>query len=343
MTPCQSQNATRPRCVRMLAQTVAVALALLPLARAADAPTIPGSVDVALPRYEPTGEMRGRLKSVGSDTMNKMMTLWFEAFMQMHPLVRVEIEGKGSSTAPPALIAGTCTFGVMSRPITEHEESVFRKRYDYAVTVIPVAVDMLTVFVHKDNPVSCITLPQLDGIFSEARLSGNGEKVSTWGQLGVNDAILGPAPIRAYGRNQASGTHAFFRERVLAGGRFNESVREQPSSAAVVASVAADRFAIGYSGFGYTTEAVRVVPLAAAAEQPCVSPSDGPDSTAARYPLTRFMYICANLAPDEPVEPLQREFLRFVLSQQGQAVVVRCGFLPIAAADVASVLAKLAP
>src|SRR5688572_22405204 len=138
-------------------------------------------VDPALPSYRPVSGISGNISSVGSDTLNNLMTYWAETFGRHYPNVKIQIEGKGSSTAPPALISGTAQLGPMSRPMKGSEIDQFEKKHGYKPTPIRTSVDALAVFVNKDNPITCLTLPQVDAIFSKSRRLGHREDVKTWG------------------------------------------------------------------------------------------------------------------------------------------------------------------
>ncbi|HEX9940657.1 MAG TPA: phosphate ABC transporter substrate-binding protein [Thermoanaerobaculia bacterium] len=295
-------------------------------------------VDPGIKAYQKTSGVSGNLGSVGSDTLNNLMTLWAEGFRREYPNVRIQIEGKGSSTAPPALIQGTSQLGPTSRTMKAEEIDAFEKKYGYKPTAFRVAVDGIGVFVNKDNPVKCLTLQQIDGIFSKGRACG-GKAVNTWGQAGVADGAWGKQPISLYGRNSASGTYGYFKEHALCKGDYKDTVKEQPGSASVVQGVTEDKFAVGYSGIGYKTSGVRAVPVAAKAGQ-CVD--DSPENvTSGKYPLSRFLYVYVNKAPNKPLDPMVREFVKYVLSQQGQQTVVKDGFIPLPAKIVQEELAKL--
>ncbi|MFQ5670717.1 MAG: PstS family phosphate ABC transporter substrate-binding protein [Acidobacteriota bacterium] len=291
-------------------------------------PAQPVQVDPNLPAYAPVQGVSGAVKSVGSDTMNNLMTLWAEKFTRLYPNVTVEIEGKGSSTAPPALIAGASNFGPMSRLMKNSETDAFQKRFGYRPTPVRVAIDMLAVYVHKDNPVASrgLSLEEVDAIFSSTRKGGHPEAILTWGQLGLTGEWA-DAPISLYGRNSASGTYGYFKKHALFKGDYKDSVKEQPGSASVVQAVAHDRFAIGYSGIGYRTADVAVVPLAGRAGQP-VLPEPANIST---YPLARYLQFYINLKPGNDLDPLRREFIKLVLSRTGQEVVLKDGYLPVSA------------
>jgi len=284
-------------------------------------------IDPELPVYRPVPGISGNLKSIGSDTLNNLMTLWSEGFQAIYPNVRIEIEGKGSSTAPPALIAGTSQFGPMSRPMNQREIDAFIQRFGYPPSAIRGAVDALAVYVHKDNPIECLTMQQVDAIFSKTRRGGHPTEINTWGQVGLTGEWAN-RPISLYGRNSASGTYGYFKEVALFNGDYRDSVKEQPGSSTVVQGVASDRFAIGYSGIGYRTADVRAVPLAARPGAPCFS-VDPENVYSGDYPISRFLYIYVNVNPNQPLDPLRREFIRFVYSRQGQEATVKDGYLPV--------------
>jgi phosphate transport system substrate-binding protein len=285
------------------------------------------SVDPALPTYSPVSGVSGNLKSIGSDSLNNLMTLWAEGYRTVYPNVQIEIEGAGSGTAPPALIQGTAQFGPMSRPMKSAEIQEFERRYGYAPTAIRGAVDALAVYVHKDNPIQCLSLQQVDAIFSKTRNGGHPQNITTWGQVG----LTGPwasRPISIYGRNSASGTYGYFKEVALFNGDYKDEVKEQPGSSTVVQGVASDIAGIGYSGVGYKTADVRSVPIKADADGGCFD-ALAEHAVSGDYPIARFLYIYVNKNPNEKLDPLRGEFIRFVYSRQGQEAVLRDGYFPV--------------
>lgn len=292
------------------------------------------AVDPQLPVYQPTQGISGNLKSVGSDTMNNLMTLWGESFRQYYPNVTIEIEGKGSSTAPPALIRGTASFGPMSRLMKPSEVDEFESAFGYKPTVLRTGIDMLAVFVHKDNPIAerGLTLEEVDAIFSKTRNGGH-PPIDTWGDLGLTGEWANK-PIGLYGRNSASGTYGYFKSNALFKGDYKDSVKEQPGSSAVVQGIASDKFAIGYSGIGYATADVKAVPLAkqGADLSDAVLPTF---ETVQDFPLSRFLYVYVNARPNSELDPVRREFVRFIYSRQGQESVIQDGYLPVSAAIAA--------
>lgn len=304
----------------------ALCLIALPVVLLGTCPASALEVDVKLSEYKPVSGVSGNIKSIGSDTLNNLMTLWSEGFRSVYPSVKIEIEGKGSSTAPPALIEGTAQFGPMSREMKAQEEETFEKKFGYKPAKARVAVDSLAVFVHKDNPIKCLTLQQLDAIFSKTRKGGAAADVTKWGDLGLKGEWA-DKPISLYGRNSASGTYGYFKEEALFKGDFKDTVKEQPGSSAVVQGVASDKYGIGYSGVGYKTADVRAVPLAVK-EGACFE-ATAENAYGGDYPLARFLYVYLNKNPNQPLDPARTEFIRYVYSKQGQQVVVKDGFYPI--------------
>ncbi|MGQ9630836.1 MAG: PstS family phosphate ABC transporter substrate-binding protein [bacterium] len=296
------------------------------------------SVDPRIPAYKRVSGIYGNLNSAGSDTMVNLMTLWAEGFRKHYGGVRVQVEGKGSSTAPPALIEGTAQFGPMSREMKSSEVDKFEAKYGFKPTKLRVAIDALAVYVNKDNPIKSLSFEELDGMFSKTHKSGHPD-VRTWGDLGLTGDWANK-PISLYGRNSASGTYAYFKEHALFKGDYKDTVKEQPGSASVVQGVAEDKYAIGYSGIGYKTSGVKIVPLS---EKKGGVAYEGTfeNAVSGKYPLSRFLYIYIVKEPGKPLAPLVREFLKFVLSREGQEVVVKDGFIPLSAELVEEELRKL--
>lgn len=286
-------------------------------------------VDAALPSYAKADGVSGNLNSIGSDTLNNLMTFWAEAFRKEYPSVNIQIEGKGSSTAPPALISGTAQLGPMSRMMKSEEKQKFEKKYGFEPTPIGVALDSLAVYVHKDNPVDSLTLQQVDAIFSKTRISGATAGINTWGKAGLTGSWSN-LPISLYGRNSASGTYAFFKEKGLFKGDYKDTVKEQPGSASVVMGVSGDKGGVGYSGIGYKTSGVKLVALSKSDSDEAYVPNYE-NVLSGKYPLGRMLYVYVVKKPGEDLDPLVREFLALVLSKEGQEIVVKDGYLPLPA------------
>lgn len=319
-------------------RTLILALAAL-TGLAASAQAI--KVDPKVTTYKKVSGISGNLSSVGSDTLNNLMAYWVEGFNKKYPNVKIQVEGKGSTTAPPALIESTSQLGPMSREMKNEEIDKFEKKFGYKPTKVAVAIDTLAVFVNKGNPIKSLTMQQVDAIFSKTRKGGHAKDIKTWGDLG----LAGDAATRTlslYGRNSASGTYGYFKEHALFKGDFKDTVKEQPGSSSVVQSIGSDRFAIGYSGIGYTTSGVRALPLADEKKNGGVAfAATYENALSGKYPLSRYLYVYVNKNPKKPLDPLTREFLKFALSREGQEIVVKDGFLPLTAKMEADELAKL--
>lgn len=296
-------------------------------------------VDQNIEHYKPVSGVSGTLNSIGSDTMNNLLTLWLEGFKKYYPNVNIQVEGKGSSTAPAALISGTAQLGPMSRPMKKEEIDKFEAKFGYKPTELRTSLDALAVYVNKDNPVKGLNMQQVDAIFSKTRRGGYKSDINRWGDLGLK-ADWTNRPLSLYGRNSASGTYGFFKENALFKGDFKDQVKEQPGSASVVQGVTEDRFAIGYSGIGYKTSGVLAVPLAKN-DKDTFHLADYENVLNGKYPLSRFLNVYINNPPNKPLEPLLKEFLKFVFSYEGQEVVIKDGYLPLPKKVVEIELKKL--
>ena len=314
------------------------ALALLVAAAAAGIARAEMQIEAGVKPYQKVSGVSGNLSSIGSDTLNNLMTFWAEKFKSFYPNVNIQIEGKGSATAPPALTEGTSQLGPMSREMKQEEMDGFERKHGYKPTNVKVAVDALAVFVNKDNPIKCLSLTQVDGAFSKTRNRG-GPEITTWGQLGLT-GDWAKRPVSLYGRNSASGTYGFFKEHTLKKGDYKDTVKEQPGSAAVVQGGTVDRFSMGYSGIGYATPGVRAVPLTDKDGGTCEE-ATAANAYSGKYPLARFLFVYFNKASNKPLDPLTAQFLRLVLSREGQEVVVKDGYYPLPAAIIEEQLKRL--
>lgn len=296
------------------------------------------SVDKGIPTYSKVGGVSGNLSSVGSDTLANLMTLWAEDFKRSYPNVNIQIQAAGSSTAPPALTEGTSNLGPMSRKMKDKELQAFEAKFGYKPTAVPVAIDALAVYVHKDNPIKGLTIPQVDAIFSSTRKCGAPNDVTNWGGVGLKGAWA-KRDIQLFGRNSVSGTYGYYKKKALCKGDYKNSVNEQPGSASVVQSVSTSINGIGYSGIGYKTASVRAVPLAK--KRGAFVEATPANAVAGKYPLSRFLYVYVNKKPNQPLPPLEREFIKLIMSQQGQNVVIKDGYIPLPAKVVKRYMKKL--
>ncbi len=290
---------------------------------------VPVSVDSSIPKYKKIKGVSGNINSIGSDTMNNLMALWCEGFAKYYPNVRCQIEGKGSSTAPPALIEGASAFGPMSRKMKSKEVDAFENAFGYKPLAVPTSIDTLAVYVNKDNPINCLSIKQVDAIFSKNRACGGSSNIENWGGAGLA-GNWSSKPISIYGRNSASGTYGYFKKKALCKGDYKDTVKEQPGSASVVQGITEDLNGIGYSGIGYLTSGVKAISLAKNPGDSCYAPNLE-NVVSKKYPLGRYLYLYVNKQPNKSLDPLRKEFLNYILSQEGQEIVIKDGYLPLTA------------
>lgn len=317
--------------MKLLRSVSLFVLAILPL--------LGQAAEAELPEYERTSGVSGNLSSTGSDTLANLMTLWTEAFKKEYPNVNIQVQAAGSSTAPPALTEGTSNFGPMSRQMKDKEIESFEARFGYKPTAIRVAVDALAVYVHKDNPIESLSIPQVDAIFSVTRRCGSTSDINTWGDTGLT-GNWGNRPVQLYGRNSVSGTYGYFKQVALCSGDFKNTVNEQPGSASVVQAIASSLNGIGYSGIGYITSGVKAIALAEEDGAEAI-PANAENVATGDYPLARYLYVYVNKKPDTPLPPLEQEFLKLVLSRGGQEIVAKDGYIPVSARIAGRELRKL--
>jgi len=303
-------------------------------------PVSAAGIDPNLPDYEKASGVSGNISSVGSDTLANLMTLWGEEFKRLYPNVNIQIQAAGSSTAPPALTEGTSNLGPMSRKMKDKELASFEKRFGYKPTGVPVAIDALAVYVHKDNPIKGLTIPQVDAIFSSTRKCRHKDDITRWGDVGLSGNWK-TKDIQLFGRNSVSGTYGYFKKKGLCKGDYKRTVNEQPGSASVVQSVGASLNGVGYSGIGYKTSNVRAVPLTKKSGSTKFVEATSENAVKGKYPLSRFLYVYINKAPNKALTPIEREFVKMVLSKRGQEVVVKDGYIPLPAKVVDKQLSKL--
>lgn len=296
------------------------------------------AVDKDVPHYQKVSGVSGNLSSAGSDTLANMMTFWAEEFKRIYPNINLQVQAAGSSTAPPALTEGTSNFGPMSRKMKSKELESFEKRYGYKPTAVPIAIDAMAIFAHKDNPIKGLNLEQVDAVFSSTRRCGAYADITRWGDLGLNGKWQNK-DIQLYGRNSVSGTYGYFKKKALCKGDFKNNVNEQPGSASVVQSISTSLNSLGYSGIGYKTSGVKIVPLSAQGNDFVEATIE--NAVNGSYPLSRFLYVYVNKHPNRPMSPKESEFIKLILSQTGQKIVEKDGYIPLPAVVIKNQLTAL--
>ena len=276
------------------------------------------------------------LTSVGSDSLGNLMLRWMQAYRMQHPDLRIQLQTPGSAGAPLALAGGAADLGPMSRAMSDAEEAAYRERRGGEPGRIRIALDAIAVFVHPDNPLSVVDRRQLDAIWSSSRRCGTSAGIERWSDIGIDDTIaLARRPLLRTGRNTASGTFEFFRDRALCGGDYRTDVVQFPGAGAIVAAVASQPHAIGNAGFGYVNGLVKTLAIAASPDGPAVLPT--PETVASgRYPLSRPLYLYFNRGADGKAQAAAAGFLRFALSDEAQAMVAQQGFVALPPAELAA-------
>ncbi len=302
--------------------------------------------------YVAEAAVSGKMTIAGSDTMQAPLSKLAMEFRRRQVDMKIAVQGSRDSKLSPedVFLTGISTmrrgdgdtaghFGsydvqllASSRALTEEEIKRFESRYGYPPTAVSIAQDAVAIYVNSDNPVSELTLAQVDAIFSATRKRGM-QSIQEWGQVGLTGQWE-HAPIHLYGRDQRStGTLPFFKHVVMRGGEFKTALTAEPGSASIVVAVGKDPSAIGYSGIGFQTSAVKAVSLSEAAGSPAVAPSmesvmDG------HYPLARPLYLYVNKDPKREWDPKILEFLRFINSREGQETVARAGVYPLSSSQL---------
>lgn len=315
-------------------------------------------VDPAIEPYTNHNGLHGKLSIAGSDTMRPLISKLAAQFQSLHPGAQIAVEGTGSSAAIREFLLGLSyqrrgdkvqsrgTAGsnavellASSRQLTEQEQKGFEFNYGYRPLEVPIVMDAVAIYVHKNNPIQRLTLAQIDGIFGKDHKREQAT-ISNWSQVGLLESSLAQQPIHLYGRDKRSGTREFFKHVALKDGDLVDTVVEQPGSASEIIAIAQDPLAVGYAGAGFNISDVRQVPIAAQPDQNAVLPSVE-TVTSGAYPLGRSLFLYVKKNPNDKLDPFVAEFLSFVNSRQGQETVARASFYPLTGAQVAKNLQDL--
>ncbi len=296
----------------------------------------------------PKPELIGLLHITGSDSMESLFKKWTQAYTALHPKVSFDIQVKGSSTSLTGLVDGSVECGFMGRRIRPKEIAAFEAKFGRPPFEVAVGTGALNikerrsipgVFVHPDNPLKQLTLTQVDAVFSEKRLRGAQESITTWGQLGLT-GVWADRPVHVVAITAKSGPAQFFRERALKNGNFRADAKQlSADDDAVTRAVAADRYAIGVTTSNFASPAVRALALAESADAPYYA-LNAEDVGSLRYPLARQIYLYINFERGaKPTQPL-KSFIDFILSERGQKIVAEDGYLPLTTEMIAAERAK---
>ncbi len=289
------------------------------------------TVDPAIPAYKPVkGGLSGSLKGVESNTVNDVMDRWVAGFTKIYPGVKISVDIGGSGQGGPRLTNGSADFGFISREMMGREETLFVDKFGYKPLGISVSggsyavkayTDCVVFIVNKDNPLNEITYPQLDAIYSVTHNRGIKEPITKWGQLGLTGEWA-DKPIHAWGVEIPNGYDVFVNMHVLSYGQWREGIQSEHTVIPLSDRVAADKYAISYTGLAWNTNpGTKVLKLAVHPGDPAI-PATFDTVAAQKYPLSRTIYMFINREPGKPISSLLKEFIKYALSREGQQAVV---------------------
>ena len=307
-------------------------------------------VDASIPAYKPVKGLSGHLMGVESNTVTDLLKTWVDGFHALYPNVTIDTEIGGSGQGGPRLTNGKADFGFIAREMMGREETPFVDKFGYKPLAVAVSggslrvkafTDSVVFIVNKDNPLNEISYPQLDAIYSLTHNRGIRQPITTWGQLGLTGEWA-DKPIHLWGVQIPNGYDNFVNMHVMADGQWRGDINTQPTVIPLSDKVAADKYALSYTGLAWNTNpGTKVLKLSVREGGPYIEPTleTVADQT---YPLSRVIYMFVNRVPGKPLNPVLREFLRYVLSQQGQQAIVKDAiFTPLPAARDAEEAAKL--
>jgi phosphate transport system substrate-binding protein len=299
------------------------------------------TVDPAIPSYKPVKHLSGTLKGVESNTVTVLLDNWIAGFTKMYPGVKISADIGGSGQGGPRLTNGSADFAFIAREMMGREVTLFIDKFGYPPLAISVAggsfavkafTDSVVFIVNKDNPLNEISYPQLDAIYSATHNRGIREPITNWGQLGLTGEWA-DKPIHAWGVEIPNGYDGFVNMHVLANGQWREGIQAQHTVIPLSDKVAADKYAIAYTGLAWNTNPnTKVLKLIVHPGDPAIE-ATFENVASQKYPLSRTIYMFLNHEPGKPIDPVLRQFLLYALSRQGQQAVVDDGiFTPLPAA-----------
>jgi phosphate transport system substrate-binding protein len=277
-----------------------------------------------LPAYKRVDKLQGTVELSGSSAVATFARTWSGAFSRIYPNVSVSVLSKNSGAAISDMAANPTVIGMTSRPLTTAEREGYAKQHGRPPLEFKVTIDAVAIYVFKDNPLASISLPQLERIF--AATPKNGAAIDRWGQIGL-DGLWAERAVNGIGFDAGRGAHEIMREMVLQGGSFNSDISTEPVSTSVVQAVGVDPGAIGYASVYYQTARTKTLPVQTAGGE-LAAPTEA-DTSSGKYPLARYMYLHLGAPKGTPNEGIAKEFLRFVLSEEGQIAARTAGAFAI--------------
>lgn len=268
------------------------------------------------------------LTLTGSTSLANLISLWVDAFHLRYPDTSFNVADSGSATGMEALLNGSANAVLLSTPLRKHQQQRFVDSYGYAPTLIPVAHDGVAIFVNTLNPLTQISLPQLDAIFSVTRRCGENRAIQHWAELGLKGE-LAQQPVVSVGLSADSGAYYLFRSEALCGGDFRSDFQAMAGPGGVQAAISRNRAAIGFASSSQSDPKLRTIPVTRDSSRKAVTPT--PEAIRSRrYPLARTLSIAYNLPPEHNMAPQLRTFIDFILSVDGQDIAAEAGYVRLA-------------
>ncbi len=281
----------------------------------------------AVEQIKPTLPVEGRLAVAGSIALSNLMTYWTQAFSERNPLITVTIADPGGTAGIEALINGIADIALTSIPISGKQNKAFEARFGYAPHVIPLAMDAVAVYVNDANPLTSITLQELDAVFSITYRCGKLPPIQTWDALGVK-GNLAQQRITVYGLTVATGTSSLFRQTALCGGDFIKDFKALAGPAAVVNALISNYAGIGFSSSAMKTAGIHMLAIAPYKDAIAVAPTTDAIHSG-QYPISRTLGIAINQPKNMPLSLALRAFIDFVLSPEGQSIATKAGYVSL--------------
>ncbi len=290
-------------------------------------------------KYKKVNNVYGTIKIAGSTTMGNLVSLWCKGFSDIYHNTNCIVESFGSRKAPQDLEEGKIDIGTMSELMSSKDRQDFKNIYGYEPVDIKVAIDMIAVLVNIENPINCMTIDELDGVYSNTYLCQRSTDITTWGDLNQVGEWKN-TPIKVYGKTPASGTYDVFRKIALCNGDYKNSITKLASSRDIVDFVSRDASSIGYSGVGLLTSGVKAVNIGKSRHN-CYPPKSE-FALSKQYPFTRNLYLYPRENPSKSMKTLTKEFLKYILSKDGQEAVLKAGLTTLPASILKEERKKIA-
>lgn len=292
----------------------------------------PAALAQAMPGYVRADKLAGTVRAAGSSIVAGLLGPVIERFRTLQPGVEFDIGSAGSGTAMAAMLESPAAMGLLSRAMSAAERERFRTKYGYPPVELKIAIDAVAIYVFKDNPVNALSLDELRRAFGR-----EADAAARWGALGAA-GDWAELPLVRFGLEAGRGAFEVMRDVVLKGKEFAAGLAVEPVSTSVVQGVATQPGGIGYASVFFRTQRTRILPIV---HQGRLAEPSAEDAAAGRYPLARYLSIVVNRRPGAPMDAAALQFLRFLLSADGQDIVAKQGLYPLGAAQANEALGQI--